>query len=89
MPSRPQAPQPILPRAALAASVQPQAGNAIARPANFMLKPRGSGQPLPEPVQRTLNSNNLARQYFATAESKAARQFFRAWIRIVRNDEKL
>ena len=37
-------------------AVQPQAGNAFALPANFTLKPRGSGQPLPEPVQKKMES---------------------------------
>ena len=53
---RPQAPQPILPQAARPATVQPQAGNAFALPANFTLKPRGSGQPLPEPIQKKMES---------------------------------
>ena len=56
MPPRPQAPQPILPPAAQPATVQPHAGNAFALPSNFTLKPRGSGQPLPEPVQKKMES---------------------------------
>ena len=42
--------QPIMPKSA----VQPYAGDAFALPANFMLKPRGSGQPLPEPIQKKM-----------------------------------
>jgi len=34
--------------------VQPHAGHAFPLPANFTLKPRGSGQPLPEPVQKKM-----------------------------------
>ncbi len=37
-------------------AVQPQAGDAFALPANFALKPRGSGQPLPEPIQKKMES---------------------------------
>ena len=55
-PPRPQMPQPILPQLARPATVQPQAGNAFALPANFTLKPRGSGQPLPEPIQKKMES---------------------------------
>src|SRR5271166_4828361 len=51
-PPRPQAPQPILPQAPRAAAVQPRSGDAFALPASFALKPRGSGQPLPEPIQK-------------------------------------
>jgi len=54
-PLRPQAPQPILPQRATRA-VQPHAGDAFALPANFTLKPRGSGQPLPEPVQKKMEA---------------------------------
>ncbi len=50
------APQPILPQAPRPAAVQPQAGHAFALPANFTLKPRGSGQPLPEPIQKKMES---------------------------------
>jgi ribosomal protein S18 acetylase RimI-like enzyme len=53
MPPRPQVSQPIVPRPS---AVQPQAGNAFALPANFTLKPRGSGQPLPEPIQQKMES---------------------------------
>ncbi len=56
MPPRPQVPQPILPQAARPSAVQPQAGNAFALPANFTLKPRGSGQPLPESIQKKMES---------------------------------
>jgi hypothetical protein len=45
-PLRPQVPQPIL----------PQAGHAFALPANFALKPQGSGQPLPEPIQKKMEA---------------------------------
>ncbi len=55
-PHRPQVPQPILPPAARPATVQPQTGNAFALPASFTLKPRGSGQPLPEPIQKKMES---------------------------------
>src|SRR5271157_5441618 len=55
-PLRPQAPQPILPQRATRA-VQPHAGDAFALPANFTLKPRGSGQPLPEPVQKKMEAS--------------------------------
>ena len=54
--AKPQLPQPILPQAARPATIQPQAGNAFALPTNFTLKPRGSGQPLPEPVQKKMES---------------------------------
>jgi Domain of unknown function (DUF4157) len=56
VPPRPQVPQPILPQTVRPASVQAQAGNAFALPANFTLKPRGSGQPLPEPIQKKMES---------------------------------
>ena len=36
--------------------MQPHAGNAFPLPANFTLKPRGSGQPLPEPIQKKMES---------------------------------
>jgi hypothetical protein len=55
-PVRPQVPQPILPKHAAPATLQPQAGNAFALPANFTLKPRGSGQPLPEAIQKKMES---------------------------------
>ena len=44
----PRAPLPILPKSAAAGAVQPHVGDAFPLPANFSLKPRGSGQPLPE-----------------------------------------
>ena len=56
MPPRPQMPQPILPQVARPATVQPQAGNAFALPFNFTLKPRGSGQPLPESIQKKMEA---------------------------------
>ena len=37
-------------------AVQPHAGDAFPLPANFTLKPRGSGQPLPEPIQKKMES---------------------------------
>jgi len=49
-------PQPIVPQAPRPATVQPQAGSAFALPASFTLKPRGSGQPLPEPIQKKMES---------------------------------
>jgi len=55
-PLRPQAPQPILPQRATPTAVQPHAGNAFPLPGNFTLKPRGSGQPLPEPVQKRMEA---------------------------------
>jgi len=48
--------QPILPQRATPAAVQPHAGDAFALPANFTLKPRGNGQPLPEPIQKKMES---------------------------------
>ena len=53
---KPHVPGPIVPQAASQAILQPQAGNAFALPANFSLKPRGSGQPLPEPIQKKMES---------------------------------
>jgi hypothetical protein len=53
---RPQPPQPVLPQAVLPSPLQPKAGNAFALPASFTLKPRGSGQPLPEPIQKKMES---------------------------------
>jgi hypothetical protein len=55
-PLRPQMPQPILPQRATPTAVQPHAGNAFALPGNFTLKPRGTGQPLPEPIQKKMES---------------------------------
>ena len=56
MSPRSQLPQPILAQPARLSAVQPQAGNAFALPANFMLKPRGSGAPLPAPIQKKMES---------------------------------
>jgi len=55
-PLRPQAPQPILPQRATPTAVQPHAGSAFPLPGNFTLKPRGSGQPLPETVQKKMEA---------------------------------
>ncbi len=55
-PIRRPAPQPILPKNATTGAVQPHAGDAFALPANLTLKPRGSGQPLPEPIQKKMES---------------------------------
>jgi hypothetical protein len=55
-PIRPLAPGPILPQPAAPAAVQPHAGDAIPLPANLTLKPRGSGQPLPEPVVKKMEA---------------------------------
>jgi hypothetical protein len=52
----PPLPRPILPQPSRTATVQPQAGEAFALPANFMLKPRGSGQPLPDPIQKKMEA---------------------------------
>ena len=56
MPPRPPMSQPILPQAPRAAIVQPQGGSTFALPTNFTLKPRGTGQPLPEAVQKKMES---------------------------------
>jgi hypothetical protein len=56
VPTRPQIPQPILPQRATPTAVQPHAGNPFALPASFTLKPRGSGQPLPEAVQKKMEA---------------------------------
>ena len=55
-PLRPRAPQPILPQRATPSAVQPHAGDAFPLPGNLTLKPRGSGQPLPEPIQKKMES---------------------------------
>ena len=56
-PTRPQPPQPIQPHAAKPTAVQPHGGgDAFALPAGFTLKPHGSGQPLPEPIQKKMES---------------------------------
>jgi hypothetical protein len=52
----PQAPQPIVPQRAGSSTVQPQGAHAFALAANFALKPRGSGQPLPEAIQKKMES---------------------------------
>jgi len=54
--ARPQAPQPILTRYATPTAVQPHAGGVFAMPDRFTLRPRGSGQPLPENVQKKMES---------------------------------
>ncbi len=55
-PLRPQAPQPILRQRATPTTVQPHAGDAFPPPGNFTLKASGSGQPLPEPVQKKMEA---------------------------------
>ncbi len=55
-PLRAQMPQPILPKQAAPSAVQPHAGDAFPLPANFTLKPHGSGQPLPEPIQKKMEA---------------------------------
>ncbi|MGD0041139.1 MAG: DUF4157 domain-containing protein, partial [Isosphaeraceae bacterium] len=55
-PLRPQAPQPILPQRTTPTAMQPHAGDAFPLPGNFTLKPRGSGQPLPEPIQKKMEA---------------------------------
>jgi Domain of unknown function (DUF4157) len=55
-PLRPQAPQPIVPQRATPLAVQPHKENAFPLPGNFTLKSRGSGQPLPEPIQKKMES---------------------------------
>ncbi len=56
-PLRARVPQPILPQQApRPATIQPQTGNAFALPANFTLKPRGSGRPLAKPIQQKMES---------------------------------
>ena len=55
-PLRPQMPQPILPQRATPIVAKPHAGNAFALPGNFTLKPRGSGQALPERIQKKMES---------------------------------
>ena len=54
--AKPPMPQPILPRKAALTAVQPHSGNAFALPADFTLKPRGSGRPLPEAIQRKMEA---------------------------------
>jgi Domain of unknown function (DUF4157) len=55
-PRRPQAPQPLLPQQTTPSAAQPHAGDAFPLPANFTLKPRGSGQPLPELLQKKMET---------------------------------
>ena len=59
-PARPGAPRvpggPVLPQAARPVAVQPSGGHAFALPTTFALRPRGSGQPLPEAVQRKMEA---------------------------------
>jgi len=45
-----------LPQRPTPTAVQPHAGDAFPLPGNFTLKPRGSGQPLPEPIQKKMES---------------------------------
>ena len=54
--AKPEIPQPILPQRPTSPAIQPHADNAFALPANFTLKPRGSGQPLPEPIQKKMEA---------------------------------
>ena len=54
--AKPGLPQPILPQRPSPTAVQARADNAYAPPANFSFKPRGSGQPLPEPVQKKMEA---------------------------------
>ncbi len=54
--AKPRFPQPILPQRPAPTAIQPHADNAFALPANFSFKPRGSGQPLPEAVQKKMES---------------------------------
>ncbi len=56
VPARPHTPQPILPKSSAAAPVRPLVGDAFTLPANLTLKPRGSGQPLPGPIQKKMES---------------------------------
>ena len=51
-----QSPRPILPKSAVSSAVQPHAGESFALPPNFTLRPRGSGQPMPEPVQKKMEA---------------------------------
>jgi Domain of unknown function (DUF4157) len=55
-PVRPQALQPILPSQAVPSAVQPRLDGGFPLPANFALKPRGSGRPLPEPIQKKMEA---------------------------------
>jgi Domain of unknown function (DUF4157) len=55
-PARPPTPQPILPKSTTTSAVQPHADDAFGLPANFKLKPHGSGQPLPEPIQKKMEA---------------------------------
>jgi Domain of unknown function (DUF4157) len=55
-PLRARVAQPIQPHSGSPSAVQPHAGDAFPLPGNFTLKPRGSGQPLPEPIQKKMES---------------------------------
>ena len=55
-PSCAQSAQAILLQQAKLNAGQPHAGGAFPLPGNFTLKPRGSGQPLPEPIQKKMES---------------------------------
>jgi hypothetical protein len=50
------APRPILPTSPRPAAVQPSGGDAFALPPTFKLRPSHSGQRLPEPVQRKMET---------------------------------
>ena len=49
-------PRPILPTPPSTMAIQPRTGDAFALPANLTLKPTGSGQLLPEPVQKKMEA---------------------------------
>ena len=51
-----QPPQPILPKSTPPLPCNRTRADAFALPANFTLKPHGSGQPLPEPIQKKMES---------------------------------
>jgi len=54
--AKPALPQPILPPATRPATVQPSSGNAFALPPTFHLQPSGTGQRLPETVQKKMEA---------------------------------
>jgi hypothetical protein len=54
--AKPRLPQPVSPQHPAPTAIQPHADNAFALPANFSFKPRGSGVPLPETVQKKFES---------------------------------